>query len=49
MFTKNEYKKILEGLGFGTSEHNFLFPHLAVYDTEASLPIATTQPAAKRD
>ena len=26
----------------------FLFPHLVVYDTEVSLPLATVEPAAKR-
>ena len=34
--------------GFDVSKHNFLFPYLAVYDTEVSLPVSDVQPAAKR-
>ena len=34
--------------GFDVTKHSFLFPYLAVYDTEASLPTAEIQPAAKR-
>ena len=41
-------KKRLEDFGFDTSKHDFLFPHLAVYDTAASLPAMTIQPALKK-
>ena len=45
---KSDIKKRLESFGIDTRMHDFLFPHLVVYDTEASLPPATTEPAAKR-
>ena len=45
---KKNIKQSLADFGFDTSNHNFLFPYLAAYDTEASLPVATIQPAAKR-
>ena len=40
-------KQSLAAFGIDVSKHNFLFPYLAVYDTEASLPDSTLQPADK--
>ena len=45
---KINIKKRLEAFDFDTSKHDFLFPHLTVYDTEVSLPAAMIQPAGKR-
>ena len=44
---KMNIKKRLEALGLDTSAHNFLFLHLAVYNNEAVLAVATMKPAAK--
>ena len=44
---KSSIKKCLDSFGIDTSKRDFLFPHLVAYDMEASLPPATTVPAAK--
>ena len=44
---KKSIKQRLAEYGFDVTKHSFLFPYLAVYDTEASLPTAETQPVAK--
>ena len=41
-------KQCLFDFGFDVSNHDFLFLYLAVYGTEASLPVSDVQPAAKR-
>ena len=45
--TPKNIKHQLAEYGFDVSNHDFLFPYLAVYDTKAPLPIADVQPAAK--
>ena len=44
---KSNIKKRLENFGIDTGTHDFLSPHLVVYDTEASLPPTTVEPVAK--
>ena len=45
---KKNIKQQLVEFGINVSNHDFLFPYLAVFDTEASLPGSDYQPAAKR-
>ena len=48
MRTPKNIKQSLAAFGIDVSKYEFLFPYLAVYDTEASLSDATLQPAVKR-
>ena len=41
-------KQCLASYGFDVSNHDFIYPHILVYDAESSFPTATSQPAAKR-
>ena len=45
---KADIKQSIESFGIATGTHDFIFPYLAVYDTEASLSPVVVQPTAKR-
>ena len=46
--TPKKYKTTAFQVRLWRIKTRILFPYLAVYDTEASLPVADVQPAAKR-
>ena len=49
VFTNHKkYLNELEEFGMDTKDHIFIFPHLIVFDTEASLPECADQPTTKR-
>ena len=47
VYEPKNIKQSLAAFGIDVSKHDFLFPYLAVYDMEASLPNPILQPAVK--